>query len=86
MPISFLQIEPQISFNTTARHFEELPENFLETISPQQHADGVLGSSLNNHDGRCEGTTTGIPQLASLTTVSMAGSGSSVCVPGSRFF
>ncbi|KAF7635166.1 One cut domain family member [Meloidogyne graminicola] len=83
LPISFLQIEPQISFNTTARHFEELPENFLETISPQQHADGVLGSSLNNHDGRCEGTTTGIPQLASLTTVSMAGSGSSVCVPGS---
>jgi hypothetical protein len=86
LPISFLQIEPQISFNTPTRHFEELPENFLETISPQQHADGLLGSSINSHDGRCEGTTAGIPQLASLTTVSMAGAGSTVCVQGSRFF
>ncbi|KAL7073074.1 hypothetical protein ACQ4LE_007999 [Meloidogyne hapla] len=82
LPISFLQIEPQISFNTPARHFEELPENFLETISPQQHADGLHGVSVN-HDGRGEGTTAGMPQLASLTTVSMAGSGSNVCVQGS---
>nr|CAD2181545.1 unnamed protein product [Meloidogyne enterolobii] len=83
LPISFLQIEPQISFNTPARHFEELPENFLETISPQQHADGLHGVSVNHHDGRGEGTSAGIPQLASLTTVSMAGSGSNVCVQGS---
>ncbi|CAK5029735.1 unnamed protein product [Meloidogyne enterolobii] len=83
LPISFLQIEPQISFNTPARHFEELPENFLETISPQQHADGLHGVSVNHHDGRGEGTSTGMPQLASLTTVSMAGSASNVCVQGS---
>ncbi|CAK5084002.1 unnamed protein product [Meloidogyne enterolobii] len=83
LPISFLQIEPQISFNTPARHFEELPENFLETISPQQHADGLHGVPVNHHDGRGEGTSAGMPQLASLTTVSMAGSGSNVCVQGS---
>lgn len=75
MPVSFLQIEPQISFNTTNRHFEELPENFLETISPQQHAHTGHGhptmmSMGGSHEGIVHSTTS--PQLASLTTVSMA--------------
>lgn len=80
--MGFLQIEPQISFNTNSRHFEELPENFLETMSPQQHAGHVhphqlmMSSSINigggtSHDVIVHSTTS--PQLASLTTVSMAG-------------
>ncbi|KAI1715304.1 CUT domain-containing protein [Ditylenchus destructor] len=42
--VDFLQIDPQLSFNAASNvgggpnrsHFEDLPENFLETISPQQ--------------------------------------------------
>jgi len=73
IPVSFLQIEPQISFNTANRHFEELPENFLETISPQQHAAHGHPSMMSmggGHEAIVHSTTS--PQLASLTTVSMA--------------
>ncbi|KAL3110086.1 hypothetical protein niasHT_015689 [Heterodera trifolii] len=76
----FIQIDPQISFNTTSRHFEELPENFLETISPQQGHSSVghhqliagLGGLHHESGGNVSHVTT-TPQLASLTTVSMAG-------------
>ncbi|VDN35645.1 unnamed protein product [Gongylonema pulchrum] len=30
-----LQIDPNITYNTVNRPFEDLPENFLDTISPQ---------------------------------------------------
>lgn len=41
--VDFLNIEPQISFNSTSGHFEDLPENFLETISPQQNSGNNNG-------------------------------------------
>ncbi|VDM36552.1 unnamed protein product [Toxocara canis] len=52
-----LQIDPSISFNSSVnRPFEELPENFLETISPQQSQPSVQQDS---------------PQLASLAPMSL---------------
>lgn len=41
-----LQIDPNITFNTSVnRPFEELPENFLESISPQQSQQPVQQES-----------------------------------------
>jgi hypothetical protein len=84
MNVGFLQIEPQLSFNTSNRHFEELPENFLETMSPQQHAghghSSMMSSSMGHSLDVVHSTTS--PQLASLTTVSMATGSAS----GDRFF
>uniref|UniRef100_A0A914ZQW8 One cut domain family member n=1 Tax=Parascaris univalens TaxID=6257 RepID=A0A914ZQW8_PARUN len=55
-----LQIDPNISFNSSVnRPFEELPENFLETISPQQSQPPVQQDS---------------PQLASLAPMSLGAS------------
>jgi hypothetical protein len=90
IPVGFLQIEPQISFNAPNRHFEELPENFLETISPQQHGGhghghghpSMMSNTMNLVGNSHEGVhSTTSPQLASLTTVSMAGGGAN----GNRF-
>lgn len=75
MPVEFLQIEPQLSFNNTNRHFEELPENFLETISPQQTGGQSSISSLNLSAGHHhhDGSVVVSPQLASLTAMSVSG-------------
>lgn len=67
MPVEFLQIEPQLNFNTTNRHFEDLPENFLETISPQQSGGGAgQSSSLSINLGSGHHVVNS-SQLASLT-------------------
>lgn len=53
-----LQIDPNISFNSSVnRPFEELPENFLESISPQQSQGPVQQES---------------PQLAPLAPMSLS--------------
>lgn len=51
-----LQIDPNITFNSVNRPFEELPENFLESISPQQNQGSALQES---------------PQLAPLAPMSL---------------
>uniref|UniRef100_A0A8R1TJC6 One cut domain family member n=1 Tax=Onchocerca volvulus TaxID=6282 RepID=A0A8R1TJC6_ONCVO len=51
-----LQIDPNITFNSVNRPFEELPENFLESISPQQNQGSAPQES---------------PQLASLAPMSL---------------
>lgn len=70
-PMPFLStLDSQINFGSTNRHFEDLPENFLETISPQQ--SGPSQSSLNNNaTGRShhDPNSHTAPQLASLTTM-----------------
>lgn len=43
-----LRIDPQITYASTSHAFEELPENFLETISPQQHTTCALEISTNH--------------------------------------
>ncbi|MCP9261850.1 Homeobox protein onecut [Dirofilaria immitis] len=52
-----LQIDPNITFNSVNRPFEELPENFLESISPQQNQGSVPQES---------------PQLAPLAPMSLS--------------
>jgi hypothetical protein len=42
-----LRIDPQITYTSNSHVFEELPENFLETISPQQGTSCSL--ELNTH-------------------------------------
>ncbi|VDN05275.1 unnamed protein product [Thelazia callipaeda] len=51
-----LQIDPNITFNSVNRPFEELPENFLESISPQQNQASASQDS---------------PQLVSLAPMSI---------------
>ncbi|CAG9537657.1 unnamed protein product [Cercopithifilaria johnstoni] len=51
-----LQIDPNITFNSVNRPFEELPENFLESISPQQNQGSAPQES---------------PQLAPLAPMSL---------------
>ncbi|EJW69951.1 hypothetical protein WUBG_19144 [Wuchereria bancrofti] len=51
-----LQIDPNITFNSVNRPFEELPENFLESISPQQNQSSAPQES---------------PQLAPLAPMSL---------------
>uniref|UniRef100_A0A914EPY1 One cut domain family member n=1 Tax=Acrobeloides nanus TaxID=290746 RepID=A0A914EPY1_9BILA len=65
--VEFLHIDPNLTFNSMNRHFEELPENFLETISPQQGTP-TMSLGLSSQDGNSLG-----PQLASLTPMSVAG-------------
>ncbi|EFO19780.1 hypothetical protein LOAG_08712 [Loa loa] len=54
-----LQIDPNITFNSVNRPFEELPENFLESISPQQNQGSAPQES---------------PQLAPLAPMSLGSS------------
>uniref|UniRef100_A0A0N5AV96 Growth-regulating factor n=1 Tax=Syphacia muris TaxID=451379 RepID=A0A0N5AV96_9BILA len=55
-----LQIDPNLTFNNSVnRPFEELPENFLESISPQQSQSGTQQES---------------PQLAPLAPMSLSSS------------
>lgn len=69
MPVEFLQIEPQLNFNNTSRHFEDLPENFLETISPQQGSTQSSSLSINLGGGHHVVNS----QLASLTGMGVSG-------------
>jgi hypothetical protein len=51
-----LRIDPQITYASTSHAFEELPENFLETISPQQNSSTCLEITTNhlqNELGSC---------------------------------
>lgn len=43
-----LRIDPQITYASTSHAFEELPENFLETISPQQTSTCALEINTNH--------------------------------------
>uniref|UniRef100_A0A7E4ZQ11 One cut domain family member n=1 Tax=Panagrellus redivivus TaxID=6233 RepID=A0A7E4ZQ11_PANRE len=55
---NFLQIDPNAHFNASAGHYDDLPENFLETVSPHnsgqpmsiqgQDGNGAHLASLNN--------------------------------------
>ncbi|KAJ1361182.1 hypothetical protein KIN20_020375 [Parelaphostrongylus tenuis] len=59
----YLQIDPSSTFiNNATRNFEDLPENFLDTISPQQNSQS-LGQLLNDHANS--------PQLAPLAPMSI---------------
>lgn len=49
--VDFLNIEPQLNFNSASGHFEDLPENFLETISPQQNSGNNGGGSSAGGNG-----------------------------------
>ncbi|KAH7727219.1 CUT domain containing protein [Aphelenchoides avenae] len=69
--VDFLQIDPRLSYNSSSRHFEELPENFLETISPQQSGQSSVSVNLSGHHDH--GGNVASPQLASLTTMSVPG-------------
>lgn len=71
--MDFLQIDPRLSYNSSNRHFEELPENFLETISPQQSGQSSVSVNLSGHHDTQHGGNVASPQLASLTTMSVAG-------------
>lgn len=71
MGVEFLHIDP-VPFNSSNRHFEELPENFLETISPQQPSSVPLGLS-SSQDSNLSGITSN-PQLVSLAPMSVANS------------
>ncbi|CAI2344209.1 unnamed protein product [Caenorhabditis sp. 36 PRJEB53466] len=67
----YLQIDPSSTFiNNTGRGFaEELPENFLDTISPHPVAPSVSSSSARSAD---EPPRSSAPQLASLVPMSMS--------------
>ncbi|VDK24755.1 unnamed protein product, partial [Anisakis simplex] len=73
-----LQIDaPTISFNSSVnRPFEDLPENFLETISPQQTQPPGPGGANVPSNGSGAGGQQDSPQLASLAPMSL-GSGDS---------
>ncbi|KJH46750.1 CUT domain protein [Dictyocaulus viviparus] len=59
----YLQIDPSSTFiNNATRNFEDLPENFLDTISPQQSTQS-LGQLMNDHANS--------PQLAPLAPMSI---------------
>ncbi|KAK6028221.1 CUT domain protein [Ostertagia ostertagi] len=59
----YLQIDPSSTFiNNATRNFEDLPENFLDTISPQQSSQS-LGQLMNDHANS--------PQLAPLAPMSI---------------
>ncbi|PAV76950.1 hypothetical protein WR25_18752 isoform A [Diploscapter pachys] len=66
----YLQIDPNSTFiSSNPRTFEDLPENFLDTISPQQPSQSSLNHSLAEH--------TSSPQLASLAPMSISNESSS---------
>ncbi|WKX97737.1 hypothetical protein Q1695_013425 [Nippostrongylus brasiliensis] len=59
----YLQIDPSSTFiNNATRNFEDLPENFLDTISPQQSSQSI-GQLMNDHANS--------PQLAPLAPMSI---------------
>lgn len=66
----FLQIDPSSTFiHSSNRNYEDLPENFLETISPQQSSAPPSAVMINDHSSS--------PQLAPLAPMSMASEQSS---------
>lgn len=74
MGVEFLHIDPGITFNASSnRHFEDLPENFLETISPQQQPSSMSMGMSSQQDGNQLGIVTS-PQLVSLAPMSVASS------------
>ncbi|KAK6736687.1 hypothetical protein RB195_019406 [Necator americanus] len=59
----YLQIDPSSTFiNNATRNFEDLPENFLDNVSPQQSSQS-LGTLMNDHANS--------PQLAPLAPMSI---------------
>ncbi|EPB68680.1 CUT domain protein [Ancylostoma ceylanicum] len=59
----YLQIDPSSTFiNNATRNFEDLPENFLDNVSPQQSSQ-PLGTLMNDHANS--------PQLAPLAPMSI---------------
>uniref|UniRef100_A0A914V7N3 One cut domain family member n=1 Tax=Plectus sambesii TaxID=2011161 RepID=A0A914V7N3_9BILA len=63
----FLHVNANLSFNSSNRSvvFEDLPENFLENISPQQGSSVGLGVDQQHNSGS--------PMLASLAPMSLQG-------------
>jgi hypothetical protein len=62
---NFLQIDPTHFNGSTTRHYDDLPENFLETVSP--HNSGPPLSLPSHHDN-------GGSHIPGLSTMSVAGS------------
>ncbi|KAL6734573.1 hypothetical protein Aduo_005099 [Ancylostoma duodenale] len=59
----YLQIDPSSTFiNNATRNFEDLPENFLDNVSPQQSSQPI-GTLMNDHANS--------PQLAPLAPMSI---------------
>uniref|UniRef100_A0AC34FFF5 One cut domain family member n=1 Tax=Panagrolaimus sp. ES5 TaxID=591445 RepID=A0AC34FFF5_9BILA len=65
---NFLQIDPTHFNGSTTRHYDDLPENFLETVSPHNTGPPLPLSSLPNHHDN------GGSHLAGLGSMSVTGS------------
>ena len=48
---NFLQIDPNAHFNGQSRHYDDLPENFLETVSPHGSTQQLPLTLQSHHDG-----------------------------------
>ena len=48
---NFLQIDPNAHFNGQSRHYDDLPENFLETVSPHGSTQQLPLNLQSHHDG-----------------------------------
>jgi hypothetical protein len=72
---NFLQIDPTHFNGSTSRHYDDLPENFLETVSPHNSGPPLSLSSLPNHHDN------GGSHLAGLGTMSVTGSDYSSLIP-----
>jgi hypothetical protein len=69
---NFLQIDPTHFNGSTTRHYDDLPENFLETVSP--HNSGPPLSLPSHHDN-------GGSHIPGLSTMSVAGSDYASLIP-----
>lgn len=48
---NFLQIDPNSHFNNQSRHYDDLPENFLETVSPHGTTQQLPLNLQSHHEG-----------------------------------
>lgn len=77
---NFLQIDPNAHFNGQSRHYDDLPENFLETVSPHGSTQQLPLTLQSHHDGPGS-------HLAALGAMSVSGNeyASLAAMPGSTY-